>query len=75
MWGAFSVGKDLLAIFLPTRGPPIAAAWIKCPCQALFELAHRAPGQNIDMELGGKVFHIVQQAAALHHVLRDNLDN
>jgi cytochrome P450 len=75
MWGAFSVREDLLTIFLRTRGTPIAAAWIKSPCQVLFEMAHHAPGQNIDMELGGKVFHIVQHAAALHHVLRDNLDN
>lgn len=64
-----------MAIFLPTRGTPIAAAWVKSPCHVLFEMAHRAPGQNIDMELGGKVFHVVQEAAALRHVLRGNLDN
>ncbi|MEY4697440.1 MAG: cytochrome family protein, partial [Pseudomonadota bacterium] len=64
-----------MAIFLSTRGTPVATAWLQSPCSVLFEMAHRAPGQNIDMELGGRLFHIVQGADAMRHVLRDNLDN
>jgi cytochrome P450 len=64
-----------LAIHLNTIGTPIPEAWAQSPCYVLYEMARRAPGQNIDMQLGNQTFHIVQEAAAARHILRANLEN
>lgn len=67
--------EDTLAIHLQTSGTPIPEAWEQSPCFVLYEMARRAPGQNIDMQLGNQMFHIVQDAAAARHILRTNLEN
>ena len=64
-----------MAIYLPTKNTQVAAAWVQSPCKVLFEMARRAPGENIDMEFGGKLFHIVQGADAMRHILRDHVSN
>ncbi len=64
-----------MAIHLKTNGTPIPAAWGQSPCYVLYEMSRRAPGQNIDMELGNQLFHIVQDAATARHILRSNLEN
>lgn len=64
-----------MAIHLQTSGTPIPEAWGKSPCYVLYEMASRAPGQNIDMQVGNKLFHIVQDAAAVRHIMRTNIDN
>ncbi len=64
-----------MALYLETRGTRWANEWIDSPCFVLYELASRAPGKNIDMELGGHVYHVVQNAQSARQVLRDNTDN
>ena len=64
-----------MAILLKTRGTPLIAMWLKSPCAVLYEIARRAPGENIDLELGGEIFHLVQDHRAARHILRDNVDN
>lgn len=64
-----------MAFHLQTLGTPIPEAWAQSPCYVLYEMATRAPGQNIDMQLGNQLFHIVQDATAARHILRTNLSN
>lgn len=54
-----------------TFGTPLANAWIASPCNVLYEFAKQAPGRDLDLELGGHVFPVVQSAAAARTVLRD----
>ena len=60
-----------MAIYLPTKNTQVAAAWVQSPCKVLFEMARRAPGENIDMEFGGKLFHIM--SGNLSHQIEHHL--
>ncbi|PJI93058.1 cytochrome P450 [Yoonia maricola] len=54
-----------------TTGTPLIEAWLSSPCHVLYHLAKAKPGQNLDIELGGAVFHLVQDADTAHTILRD----
>lgn len=58
-----------------TSGTPLIEAWLQSPCNVLFHLAKIRPGQNLDLELGGSIFHLVQDAATAREILRDRKEN
>ena len=70
----FSTGAVLTEL-VRTTGTPLIEAWLQSPCHVLYHLAKNRPGKNIDLELGGAVFHLVQDADTAHEILRDRKEN
>jgi enediyne biosynthesis protein E7 len=65
----------ILTELIRTHGTPMLQAWLHSPCNVLYQLAKARPGQNLDLELGGAVFHLVQDAATARDILRDRREN
>lgn len=54
-----------------TSGTPLASAWLQSPCAVLYEFARHRPGQNIQLELGGAMFTLIQDGRTARKILRN----
>lgn len=54
-----------------TRNTPLVQAWLHSPCNVLYELSKARPGVDLDIEIGGAVFSLVQNAQTARTILRN----
>ncbi|MCG3267365.1 cytochrome P450 [Yoonia sp. I 8.24] len=57
-----------------TKGTPLLETWLQSPCNVLYYLAKNRPGKNLDIEIGGATFHLVQDADTAREILRNRTE-
>ena len=70
-FGCVSHPNEQMTELIRTRNTPLEQAWHNSPCNVLYELCKARPGKNIEIEVGGAVFALVQNAQTARTILRN----